>query len=849
MRGAAYAAIALTLIICCPILLGFGLASESTEEERDVVTGSTSLTDYVLNSEDDYMMTYAGPNNNSSLLRHVYAQGQWDSKLIAPDYVSTGTTYSSTPVYRETTVEEGGSWTTAETTTNTNSWSSQTTGTYTNPSAYYAYNTTAGQNGGIEIGNDQYVSWYNCLNLATLGDWDIIRIGMNYTAGPISIRCSDNSISELYNDSWYGSTSSAALVVIKDGYSGFYYVYDETSGTIYNNITWLAIYGNRAQSYGLTYNDTPDVGSPGFLKLTMPKGVPGVVRYTTTSGTYTDMILVPERYTGDYNLEIRYKTLYVGGQNYGAVLSWGVAYLPAQYAATDGAMTMTTPHSTTINARGATSHITFPSSSYIVLSTQSSGSDDVFFQSLETSYQMISDSSATNLVSDDLYGEYQVYTVKIYSYDASGSIVWMYKDMKAIDVSEDVWNMPYSNDDAYSLRITFSDGSPDVYLSAFEGLSGIGKSYTYWSIGSTTYSNVQAVYFAPIMAYDSMTYSYVIQVIDSYADPSYGWRNTVYNGAPYYNDWLNYYQNEYIRMMVQMPVGADLYIKDQYTDEGSILRVKESSGDIFVSWTRDGTESAPALGSYRYIMIELNAKKDEVLVSGISSWPSMGILPSVLNKIRVPYDFDGYIESFTLAVVSGTPTFRVDAANIVAGQFATTKDFTLQLPALWPEDTRQQIYLNSVGVYGTSLTLNGKSHAVTDGRIDITTPDGTGTRTVTVGLNHATIGLDTTAEAPVVTINGYTVLNDGATASTDIVFGGEWSMTLTRQALGTETYTETHWTPGEFALDTDGFVLAMLLTAVGAFVVLGMTGARSGAKVGLLALICGGAVVVGLMMI
>lgn len=854
MNGPKLAAVALTLIICCPIIMGYGLASHEEELEREVVTSSNSLTDYILNSESDYMMSYTGPNNNSSLLRHVYAEGQWDSKLIAPDYVSTGSTYSSIPTYEES--EDDGSWTTASiSTAGSYSWSSQDTGTYTNSSERYMHNTTAGTYGGIEIGYDQYVSWYNCLDLSTLGEWGVLRIGMNYTAGPISIRCSDSSVTALYNDAWYGSQTSAALVLMREGSNGVYSyeIYDETSGTLYSNITWLAIYGNRAQSYALTYNDTPAVSSvPDFVTLTMPKGVPGVVGYVTSDDRQVYVpFLYPSNTATTPTAELRFNTLYIGGSNYGTVKSWGVAYLTATPAVTTGELSKISARSLTIEAasHAGTSYITFPSSTYVVVSTTGAGSRDTWFASLDSSYQMIQNGADTIRFIDEMYGDFSAHDVRFYNYGSSGSYSVRFKEAIPISISQDVWNMPYSNEHAYTLRISYTDGTPDLYLSDFEGLTGIGKSYTYWSIGNDAYTNVAAVRFAPIMAYDAMTYSYTVQTINGYADPAYGWRSTAYSGHAYYNDWLNYYENEYIRMMVHMPSGADLYIKDRF-DGDNIVRIKDDGG-IWVSWTRDGVEKAPALGSYRDLMVELNAKTDEVTVTGITSWPAMYTSPQPMNSITVPYDFDGYIESFTLAVVSGEPTFRVDRADILAGQFATTRDFTLNLPDLFPGNDYQQIYLNSIGVYGTSLSLNGKPHEVTDGRITITTTDGTNTKSVTVGLNHATIGIDTSGDTPVITINGYRVVNDlaGGTASADVVFGGEWSLTLTRQAIGTETYTKTSWTPGEFALDMNGFVLVMVLVAVGAFVVLGMTGARSGAKIGLLALICGGAAAIGLIML
>jgi hypothetical protein len=63
------------------------------------------------------------------------------------------------------------------------------------------------------------------------------------------------------------------------------------------------------------------------------------------------------------------------------------------------------------------------------------------------------------------------------------------------------------------------------------------------------------------------------------------------------------------------------------------------------------------------------------------------------------------------------------------------------------------------------------------------------------------------------------------------------------------TSTQLRWQPGEFGFDEVGFIVVGLIACLGAFVGLGMYGRRSGAKVGVLMLICGGAAMVLLMMV
>ena len=59
----------------------------------------------------------------------------------------------------------------------------------------------------------------------------------------------------------------------------------------------------------------------------------------------------------------------------------------------------------------------------------------------------------------------------------------------------------------------------------------------------------------------------------------------------------------------------------------------------------------------------------------------------------------------------------------------------------------------------------------------------------------------------------------------------------------------TVWHAGEFGLDKKGFAVAGLLACGGLLVALGMSGQRSGGKMGVLLLICGGAAIVFLLII
>lgn len=93
------AAIALTLIIAVPILLGYAL--NITEEERTgyETTEYTNITEAMLNSSAPIYITSAAPVNNQLLYAEVYYIGVGtEYSLIAPGYNTTSATYTSIPV-------------------------------------------------------------------------------------------------------------------------------------------------------------------------------------------------------------------------------------------------------------------------------------------------------------------------------------------------------------------------------------------------------------------------------------------------------------------------------------------------------------------------------------------------------------------------------------------------------------------------------------------------------------------------------------------------------------------------------------------------------------------------------
>lgn len=93
-------AIALTLIVCCPIALGFALATEETEVTGYQTTDQTRISDLLLNAKSPYYTDSTSSANNATLLQQIYypSGGATETSSVTPSYVKAGKTYSSMPI-------------------------------------------------------------------------------------------------------------------------------------------------------------------------------------------------------------------------------------------------------------------------------------------------------------------------------------------------------------------------------------------------------------------------------------------------------------------------------------------------------------------------------------------------------------------------------------------------------------------------------------------------------------------------------------------------------------------------------------------------------------------------------
>lgn len=307
-----------------------------------------------------------------------------------------------------------------------------------------------------------------------------------------------------------------------------------------------------------------------------------------------------------------------------------------------------------------------------------------------------------------------------------------------------------------------------------------------------------------------------------YADPADGWSLPTAN-AEYY--WLNNQVNDSMTIYAKLAVNKYVFVNN--------LFVSNTSGGTYVMF--DGVNHL--LGNYEYLQIVVTSTG--YTVSGLTGWPSMGAVPTIYNWLSFD-DEVGDFRTVKLNVNSTDVKLRVDNANVVAGTFPSTLDYTLNLNSVFP-NTSVDVYFNSIGVYGDSITIAGLSSTVDKDTGEITING------QTFRLLHAHIGAWKTDDGYSVRINGTEIATTANLPS--IYFGGEWVITATAYKLEEVEHTFLAWHAGEFNLDERGFAGVAVLTATALIVILGMTGARSMTKMAMLLLVCGGAAIVALILV
>jgi len=392
------------------------------------------------------------------------------------------------------------------------------------------------------------------------------------------------------------------------------------------------------------------------------------------------------------------------------------------------------------------------------------------------------------------------------------------------------------------VKVVHHDGSVDNIV--IEGATSLLKSSSgYAIVDGVPYDSVSQLSIVRPAGVSILQYTATAAVEGEYADVSAGW-TVPGSGNPFIPYWMNGQTNSSVSLCVHIEEGREVFLTPlaSVPDTAPMLHIiRGGDGLVTVVLDIDGDAGSAVLGEYSdlYVMIT----RGSYIVSGIPSWPAMGTSPSTLHTVTLDHDMQDDFNFIQIAVPGnhyGDVRLRVDQAQIVAGDFPSTKDYTLDMNALYPSKS-YSVRVHSIGVYGDSLTLAGVSLPVTNGTVTVNDR--------TIALRGADIScIDRDGDGIYVTSIGTEEVGT-TTGPGSIYLGGEWSLTATAYMLEEVTSTQLRWQPGEFGFDETGFVVVGLIACLGAFVGLGMYGRRSGAKVGILMLICGGAAMVLLMMV
>lgn len=186
-----------------------------------------------------------------------------------------------------------------------------------------------------------------------------------------------------------------------------------------------------------------------------------------------------------------------------------------------------------------------------------------------------------------------------------------------------------------------------------------------------------------------------------------------------------------------------------------------------------------------------------------------------------------------------TPVMRIDDSEYRAFTYNIIENKTYD-PSAFKQNPSTTI--GNPSMYGDSISFGGNTYTVTDGSIML------GSKKIPVkNLELSSVPLQGGYYENRI---GNTPISQTATPSM-IVFNGKWSANITTISMEEVTKTKTEWTPGQFGwdgLDTN-FLIVGLLTAVGAFIALGIAYRKAKSALFALAIACGGAAVLFFIMI
>lgn len=405
-----------------------------------------------------------------------------------------------------------------------------------------------------------------------------------------------------------------------------------------------------------------------------------------------------------------------------------------------------------------------------------------------------------------------------------------------------------ANESLGQLRITTMSGVSETYNIASPSASETSYAFLYYRLGTLTFLDADAAAgFTILSNVDKIEINTPYNNVrmdrgdifgdeyDRYYDYTKGWNVP----APFNSvdvAWANGQDNSLVEIISDVGPGPSVKAELEPYDSsnahsGKISYWREYVSGGYTTYVQIGTQTPVSLGDYSVVRIVL--EMDHVTFYGLVAWPTMGMgYASSYNSVELEYTSPlSNIHYINLIGGQDNPYMRVDRSKSLAGSFPIINNATLNPASLYPGTTSYGVKISHTDISGSSITFGGVTLPVSNGYMTV------GNKTTTLeGSTWQTIYEDGQYNN---TVNGILVSSTPNPAT--MKFNGSWSTIVELQHMDTVTWTSTEWIPGEFAWDgmDANFCIVGLITCVAVFVGLGMYGARSGAKVGKLMIICG----------
>ena len=865
LSGKALAAIALTLIVACPLIVGYAMAS-TTEEKEVWQSGEVmSLNGAILNSTEPIYSQYDGSMNNAEF--YLVDKTSSALSLTAPKYVSVSSTYSSLPEYT-TEASDVLSYNDAKLTGVTmptiESWGYTSDDFAGTVSAQTETQTLGGYALDVVISDIHQ----DAGAAAHLGKGNCYRItvsGAGVQMSVFSVRI-DGTASE--------------TVTLKDGDLILAYPHGyQISGKVWQWLYTVTVGGKTWDADDLAYEiHVPATSSLSIVKMrpyvatatqswitNLPAGSTIYTSSDSTGQTVSNIIKAASATSVAFDAAS--STLHVGDDTYSDVHA--VVLIPSNlalnltfhwltsepHAALDSAYdyALTAPYTYIAPNHNATTTGSYTTSRLVIQPTMTDGTVQTAIMGNFNAAVVKSSDTTWSLYTQRLLGVIpngawtyigEITGLRIAAFasyvDESGSSTASPKDYSKASVG--TWqyaDLPLDKNTyvlgtgvPFSVRVVQDDGTV-TYASSQSGVRWNASEATL-STGTLTGISSVSIAVGAIFSksYDKIP-AYHLVPSGQYADWALGWAVPSSTSARAY--WANEQVNSSVALYATIPSGSSISLapaNDWAVSNDQMLTIARSSaGTVTVAF---GTETQ-TLGGYATIEIVVSSTGFEVY--GLASVPAFGSEPVRYNHLHV----DNRFGDFRLIEISASSDvhFVVHTSSVVSGSFPSTKDCILDVSALYPGKS-YIMEITSVGIYGTSLTVGGQTLPVSGN--SLTLPDGTSHR-----ILHMTI-------SSLRTDGGYAMLIDDTKIGTtqdaaSVGFDGRWSLAISGYEMDSQTKSVTHWAPGVMGLSDDARHTVGLAVALCCLIGLGLYGARSGVKMLWLIMACGlGAIVLLAMM-